>query len=50
MLGVWASEVDGPDRDRRWKLVVAAFPLSATHQRKTERVIPLFVLDTVKGQ
>jgi deazaflavin-dependent oxidoreductase (nitroreductase family) len=47
VLGVRASEVDGSDRDRLWKLVVAAFPMYATYQRKTDRRIPLFVLETV---
>ena len=47
VLGVRASEIDGSERDRLWKLVVAAFPMYATYQRKTERVIPLFVLETV---
>ena len=47
VLGVRASEVDGSEGDRLWKLVVAAFPLYATYQRKTERRIPLFVLETV---
>ena len=49
VLEVQASEVEGSERDRLWKLVVAAFPLYATYQRKTERVIPLFVLETVDG-
>ncbi len=44
---VRAEEVDGTDRDRLWKLVTEAFPLYATYQRKTKRVIPLFVLETV---
>ena len=47
MFGVRASEVEGSERDRLWRLVVAAFPMYATYQRKTERVIPLFVLETV---
>ncbi len=47
VLDVQASEVDGSEHARLWKLVVAAFPLYATYQRKTERVIPLFVLKTV---
>ena len=46
---VRASEVDGSERDRLWELVVEAFPLYATYQRKTKRVIPLFVLETVDG-
>ena len=47
MLDVRASEVAAAERDRLWRLVVEAFPLYATYQRKTERVIPLFVLETV---
>ncbi len=47
VLGVRASEVDGSERDRLWKLVVAAFPMYAAYQRKTERIIPLFVLERV---
>jgi deazaflavin-dependent oxidoreductase (nitroreductase family) len=47
VLDVRASEVDASERDRLWTLVVEAFPLYASYQRKTERVIPLFVLETV---
>ena len=46
---VRAEEVGGPERDRLWKLVTEAFPLYATYQRKTKRVLPLFVLETVGG-
>lgn len=46
---VHATEVDGPDRDRLWALVCEAFPLYATYQRRTTRLIPLFVLDPVDG-
>ena len=42
---VRAREVDGADRDRLWELVTAAFPLYETYQRRTRRVIPLFVLE-----
>jgi len=44
---VEAIEVDGTERDRLWELVVAAFPLYATYQRRTSRRIPLFVLEPV---
>ena len=44
---VSATEVDGAERERLWKLVCEAFPLYASYQRKTKRVIPLFVLETV---
>jgi deazaflavin-dependent oxidoreductase (nitroreductase family) len=48
-LTVHASEVDASERDRLWKLVVEAFPMYAFYQRKTERIIPLFVLETVNA-
>ena len=31
--------------DRRWSLVTENFPLYATYQRRTKRLIPLFVLE-----
>ena len=34
---------DKAERDRLWKLAVAAFPPYAEYQTKTERQIPLFV-------
>ena len=46
-LTVRAREVEASERDRLWKFVVEAFPMYATYQRKTERIIPLFVLETV---
>jgi len=49
VLAVRASEVDPSERDRLWQLVVEAFPMYASYQRKTERVIPLFVLETVEA-
>ena len=44
---VRAREVGVPseERDRLWKLVTEAFHYYGTYQRKTERVIPLFVLE-----
>jgi F420H(2)-dependent quinone reductase len=44
---VSATEVDGSERERLWNLVCDAFPLYASYQRKTKRVIPLFLLETV---
>lgn len=41
---VRAREVTGSDRERLWHLVCTAFPLYATYQRRTTRLIPLFVL------
>jgi F420H(2)-dependent quinone reductase len=34
---------DKAERDRLWKLAVAAFPPYADYQNKTERVIPLLI-------
>ena len=44
---VRAREVDVPsaERDRLWPLVTGAFRYYASYQRKTTRVIPLFVLE-----
>jgi F420H(2)-dependent quinone reductase len=38
-------EVPSAERDRLWALVTEAFRYYATYQRKTTRVIPLFVLE-----
>ena len=46
---VRAVEVDGHERERLWGLVTRAFPMYRTYQRKTDRVIPLFVLETVEA-
>lgn len=47
---VVAREVNVPskERDRLWRLVTDAFRYYETYQRKTERVIPLFVLETAE--
>ena len=46
---VQATEVNGKEHDRLWALVTKAFPMYASYQRKTSRIIPLFVLETVDG-
>jgi hypothetical protein len=38
-------EVPSPERERLWTLVSQAFRYYAAYQRKTDRVIPLFVLE-----
>ena len=43
---VRAHEVNGAERERLWEMVCTAFPLYRTYQRRTERIIPLFVLAT----
>ncbi|MFD9700325.1 nitroreductase family deazaflavin-dependent oxidoreductase [Lentzea sp. NPDC059081] len=40
-----AREVDGDERAQWWERAVAAFPNYAEYQEKTDRLIPLFVLD-----
>ena len=40
---------DKAERDRLWKLAVAAFPPYADYQAKTERQIPLFVATPIAG-
>lgn len=41
------AEVRGATRDRLWDLVTAAFPMYRSYQKKTDRLIPLFVLTPV---
>jgi deazaflavin-dependent oxidoreductase (nitroreductase family) len=42
---VRAREVGGSERERLWQLVVDRFPNYGTYQRRTTRIIPLFVLE-----
>lgn len=42
---VMAREVSGKERAGLWALVTDAFPLYATYQRRTKRIIPIFVLE-----
>ena len=46
---VLAHEAEGDERDRLWALVCAVSPFYLGFQRRTKRVIPLFVLRTVHG-
>jgi deazaflavin-dependent oxidoreductase (nitroreductase family) len=39
-----AREVSGAERDEWWERAVAAFPNYAGYQKKTDRLIPVFVL------
>ncbi|RZU66218.1 deazaflavin-dependent oxidoreductase (nitroreductase family) [Microterricola gilva] len=43
-----AHEAQGAEREEWWALAVAAWPDYANYQLKTERVIPLFVLESVQ--
>ncbi|MCX4662362.1 nitroreductase family deazaflavin-dependent oxidoreductase [Streptomyces uncialis] len=40
-----AREVTGAERDEWWERAVAAYPDYAAYEEKTERVIPVFVLE-----
>jgi F420H(2)-dependent quinone reductase len=40
-----ARELTGPERELWWERAVAAYPPYAEYQRKTARVIPVFVLE-----
>lgn len=40
-----AREVSGDEREHWWKLAVEAYPPYAEYQTKTERLIPVFVLE-----
>jgi deazaflavin-dependent oxidoreductase (nitroreductase family) len=45
-----AREVSGEERDIWWERSVAAFPEYANYQKKTDRVIPVFVLTETKSE
>ncbi|MGW3917173.1 nitroreductase family deazaflavin-dependent oxidoreductase [Streptomyces sp. NPDC005070] len=40
-----AREITGEEKDQWWERAVAAFPPYAEYQQKTDRVIPVFVLE-----
>jgi len=42
-----AREIEGAERDEWWERCVAAFPPYAGYQLKTDRLIPVFVLEPV---
>lgn len=42
-----ARELSGDERALWWERAVAAFPTYADYERKTRRVIPVFVLEPV---
>lgn len=45
VMTLQAREVDGPEREQWWKLAVEAYPPYAEYQTKTDRQIPVFVLE-----
>ena len=42
-----AREIEGDERAVWWERAVAAFPPYAEYQQKTDRLIPVFVLEPV---
>ena len=44
-----AREIAGEERAAWWERAVAAFPPYAEYQKKTDRVIPVFVLERAAG-
>ncbi|OBK16892.1 nitroreductase family deazaflavin-dependent oxidoreductase [Mycobacterium asiaticum] len=40
-----AREVEGAEREQWWRLAVEAYPPYAEYQTKTDRLIPVFVLE-----
>ena len=44
-----AREVTGEEKARWWERAVAAYPPYADYQEKTDREIPVFVLEPVEG-
>ncbi|HEX6520356.1 MAG TPA: nitroreductase family deazaflavin-dependent oxidoreductase [Streptosporangiaceae bacterium] len=44
-----AREVSGDERAEWWKRAVAAYPPYAEYQQKTDRQIPVFVLEPAEG-
>jgi F420H(2)-dependent quinone reductase len=47
---VRASEAEGAERERLWRLVCVAFPLYASYQRRTRRRLPVFVLEPADAE
>ncbi|MCV7378012.1 nitroreductase [Mycobacterium alsense] len=45
VVALTAREVEGAEREQWWRLAVDAYPPYAEYQAKTERQIPVFVLE-----
>ena len=45
VLNLTAREIEGAEREQWWKLAVEAYPPYAEYQTKTDRQIPVFVLE-----
>jgi deazaflavin-dependent oxidoreductase (nitroreductase family) len=44
-----ARQVSGEERAQSWERAVAAYPPYAEYQQKTDRQIPVFVLEPAEG-
>jgi deazaflavin-dependent oxidoreductase (nitroreductase family) len=44
-----AREVTGEEKAAWWERAVAAYPAYADYQKKTDREIPVFVLEPAEG-
>lgn len=44
-----ARELSGPERAQWWERAVAAYPPYAEYQQKTDRQIPVFLLEPAEG-
>jgi deazaflavin-dependent oxidoreductase (nitroreductase family) len=49
-LDMAVREVSGTEREQWWTRAVAAYPPYAEYQQKTDRLIPVFVLEPSVGQ
>uniref|UniRef100_UPI00210EE695 nitroreductase family deazaflavin-dependent oxidoreductase n=1 Tax=Staphylococcus aureus TaxID=1280 RepID=UPI00210EE695 len=47
LVGI-ARELSGPERAQWWQRAVAAYPEYANYQTKTDRQIPVFVVEPVR--
>lgn len=45
VVSLTARELDGAEREHWWKLAVEAYPPYAEYQTKTDRLIPVFVVE-----
>jgi deazaflavin-dependent oxidoreductase (nitroreductase family) len=45
VVNLTAREIEGDEREQWWKLAVEAYPPYAEYQTKTDRQIPVFVLE-----
>ena len=42
--------VNSTERQRLWKLAVKSYPPYEDYQKRTERIIPVFIAELLKGE